>query len=333
MALAGVRLGGRSLPDALLAVEHLAHSDETPAERGAVEGSDIDALWQNLGFAAGSVNVGLNRLRIEPGRRPTPAHDHGAEEEIFYVLAGSGLSWRAGETHEVRAGDCIVYLPDRGAHTLIAGDDGLDVLAFGERRRAELTHLPRAGVLWAGPSWVADGVAGGHPWEREHAAGELAMPAAVSSRPSWIVHLDDVATEDVERPGRRYRCRRLGVAAGGVTSGLRHVAIAPEQYGWPRHCHAAEEELFVILSGTGTVRIGDDEALVRTGHVISRPAGTGLAHDFRAGPEGLEYLSYGQRENNDICYYPDSGKFFLGGVGVIGRVEQLGYWDGEDLLG
>ena len=68
------------------------------------EGSDIDALWQNLGRAAGSVDVGLNRLRFEPGKRPTPAHDHGAEEEIFYVLAGSGLSWRAGETHEVRAG-------------------------------------------------------------------------------------------------------------------------------------------------------------------------------------------------------------------------------------
>ncbi len=61
-------------------------------------------------------NVGLNRLRFEPGRRPTPAHDHGAEEEIFYVLAGSGLSWRAGETHEVRAGDCLVYRPN-GAPT------------------------------------------------------------------------------------------------------------------------------------------------------------------------------------------------------------------------
>ena len=66
------------------------------------------------------------------------------------MLAGSGLSWRAGETHEVRAGDCIVYRPGQGAHTLVAGDEPLDVLAFGERRPAEITHLPRAGVLWAG---------------------------------------------------------------------------------------------------------------------------------------------------------------------------------------
>ena len=52
---------------------------------------------------------------------------------------------------------------------------------------------------------------------------------------------------------------------------------------------------------------------MRAGHVVSRPAGTGLAHSFRAGPDGLEYLAYGQREPNDIVYYPDSGKVVLCG--------------------
>ena len=51
----------------------------------------------------------------------------------------------------------------------------------------------------------------------------------------------------------------------------------------------------MILGGSGTVRIGDEEAAVRAGHVVSRPAGTALAHSFRAGPDGLEYLAYGQR--------------------------------------
>jgi uncharacterized cupin superfamily protein len=311
-------------------VEHLTHFDDTASERQDVEGSDIDALWQDLGRAAGSVEVGLNRIRFEPGRRPTPAHDHGAEEEIFYVLSGSGLSWRAGETHEVRAGDCLVYRPDEGAHTLIAGDEPLDVLAFGERRPAELAHLPRAGVLWAGPSWVDDAVAAGHPFQREADAGWLPMPSAVSPRPTWIVHRDDVPATAEERPGRSYVSRRLGVAAGGLTTGLRHVVIAAGSHGVPRHCHGDEEELFVILGGAGTVRIGDQHAPVHAGHVVSRPAGTALAHAFRAGPAGLEYLAYGQRKPNDIVYYPDSRKFFLCGVGVIGRVELLDYWDGED---
>ena len=312
-------------------MEGLAHTDEVVAERRPAPGSDIDALWQDLGSAAGSVEVGLRRLRIEPGRRPTPAHDHGAEEEIFYVLSGSGISWRAGETHAVRAGDCIVYRPDAGAHTLIAGDEPLDVLAFGERRAVELCHLPRAGVLWAGPSWVADAVAGGTPWEREAAAGPLPLPDAVSPRPSWIVNSADVDALAVERPGRSYTARRLGVAAGGHTTGLRHMTIAPGRRGYPRHCHSAEEELFVILAGSGTASVGEQEAPVRAGHVLARPSGTTLAHGFRAGPDGLEYLAYGQRQDNDIVFYPDSGKISFAGVGVIGRLERLDYWEGEDV--
>ena len=29
-------------------------------------------------------------------------------------------------------------------------------------------------------------------------------------------------------------------------------------------------------------------------------------------------------------YYPRSGKISFRGVGVIGRLEQVDYWDGED---
>jgi uncharacterized cupin superfamily protein len=311
-------------------VRHLVHSDDVPFERQEVKGSDIDALWQDLGRAAGSVGVGLNRLRFEPGKRPTPAHDHGAEEEIFYVLAGEGLSWRAGQVHEIAAGDCLVYLPAQGAHTLIAGDQALDVLAFGERRPPEITHLPRAGVIWTGPTWAADAEAGGHPFEREAKAGTLPLPAA-SARPAWIVHRDAVEARHEQRPGRDYRSRRLGVAGGGVTSGLRHVAIAPDMRGYPRHCHSAEEELFVVLAGAGTAEVGDERSPVRAGHVLSRPAGTTLAHAFEAGPDGLEYLAYGQRATNDIVYYPDSHKVSFAGVGVIGRFATLDYWDGEDI--
>jgi uncharacterized cupin superfamily protein len=310
-------------------VKHLVHSDDVRSERQAVEGSDIEAHWQQLGRAAGSVDVGLNRLRFEPGKRPTPAHDHGAEEEIFYVLGGRGLSWRAGHAHEVSEGDCLVYLPSQGAHTLIAGERPMDVLAFGERRPAEICHLPRAGVAWAGPTWVTDAVAGGDPWAREAEAGPLMLPA-VSPRPGWIVHRDAVEALHVERPGRDYRSRRLGVAAGGVTTGLRHMTIAPGMRGYPRHCHSAEEELFVVLAGSGTARVGDEQAPVRAGHVLSRPAGTTLAHAFEAGPDGLEYLAYGQRAPNDIVYYPDSSKVSFAGVGAIGRIEPLDYWDGED---
>jgi uncharacterized cupin superfamily protein len=144
------------------------------------------------------------------------------------------------------------------------------------------------------------------------------------------VHRDDAPAVTTERPGRHYTNRPLSTVGGSRTTGLNHVVIASERRGWPRHCHASDEELFVILGGSGKLRVGDDEAAIRAGHVLSRPAGSGLAHSFRAGPDGLEYLAYGQRQPNDIAYYPDSGKVALWGVGVIGRIEPLDYWDGED---
>jgi uncharacterized cupin superfamily protein len=70
--------------------------------------------------------------------------------------------------------------------------------------------------------------------------------------------------------------------------------------------------------------------VVRSGSVVSRPAGTGIAHVFRAGDEGLTYLAYGTREPGDVCFYPRSNKLFFRGVGVVARVERLDYWDGED---
>ena len=68
---------------------------------------------------------------------------------------------------------------------------------------------------------------------------------------------------------------------------------------------------------------------VRAGHVVSRPASTGVAHYFRAGPEGMTFLAYGTREPNDVCYYPRSNKIYWRGVGLIARLEPLEYDDGE----
>ena len=63
--------------------------------------------------------------------------------------------------------------------------------------------------------------------------------------------------------------------------------------------------------------------------MIARPAGTGVAHMFRAGRSTLHYLAYGTRDPADMCYYPRSNKIAFRGLGVIARLEQLDYWDGE----
>ena len=119
-----------------------------------------------------------------------------------------------------------------------------------------------------------------------------------------------------ERFGDGAAIRRLGKAGGSTLSGLNHLAVRPGAEGAPPHCHGAEEELFVVLDGAGTCRLGDEELPVHAGSVIARPAGTRVPHSFQAGAGGLTYLVYGTREPNDIVYYPRTNELFLRGVGV-----------------
>ncbi len=320
----------------------IAHWDDAPNRRREL--GPLTSTWTFLGEAAGCITIGLRRLQVDPGKLSTPVHVHGAEEEIFFVLAGSGLSWQDGKSYEVAAGDCLVHLAETEAHTLKAGDGGLDVLAFGQRLQTENGVLPRAGVMWApGGRWV-ELAPEPAPWEREVAAGELEF-GEVAPCPDWIVSLDDVEEREDGRGDSRYRLRDLGRAAGSIKTGLKHYTLPPGKVGAPPHCHSAEEELFVILDGDGALLLHDhpgtrvhppvsthatEEHPVRRGHVVSRPAATRVAHAFRAGESGLSYLAYGTREPNDIVYYPRSGKVYLRGVGVLTRLEQLEYWDDEE---
>ena len=123
-----------------------------------------------------------------------------------------------------------------------------------------------------------------------------------------IAHWDDVETYRREQGPLGATWTDLGGAAGAIAVGLHRIQLAPGEIPTPVHVH------------------GD----VRAGHVVARPAGSGRAHAFRAGEDGLTLLAYGSKEPNDICYYPRSRKVYLRGVGPIARLEHLDYWDGED---
>jgi uncharacterized cupin superfamily protein len=304
----------------------VVHWDDVDGETSEI--GHLGGAWRDLGSAAGSVHVGLSRITVPAGKWTTPAHAECGEEEIFFVLAGSGVSWQDGRCHDVAAGDCLVHHVEGAAHTLCAGPDGLDVLAFGQRAPVGGTYLPRVGVVRHGP--VAVPTSGDrHPWELEADAGAPALTASLP-RPETIVALDSV--DGVERTNGgdvRLTQRDLGRAGGSVRTGLRHVTVAPGKLGAPPHCHSLEEEIFVVLEGDGVAAIGEEELPVAPGSVVARPAGTGVAHAFRAGDGGLVYLAYGTREPNDIAFYPRSGKVSFRGVKLIARVEALDYWDGE----
>jgi uncharacterized cupin superfamily protein len=309
----------------------ITHFDE--AEREAPELGHLRSVWTYLGDAAGSVFVGVNRIEVADGAWATPAHEHGAEEEIFYVLSGRGISWQDGRTAEIGAGDCMVYLPGEGAHTL-HGVDGLAVLAFGLRREEESVGFPRQGLSRVGNRAVETmpGSVDEIPiqWLREAELGPPELGSQVGPRPPNIVAVRDVEPNSVERSLVVRTRRNLGRAAGSVRAGLQHVEVAPGKESTAQHCHSVEEEIFVILDGDGVLVLGDDEIPVRPGSAIARPAGTGVAHMFRAGEGGLTYLAYGTRDPGDVCYYPRSNKIAFRGVSVVARLERLDYWDGED---
>jgi uncharacterized cupin superfamily protein len=309
--------------------EHIVHWDEL--ERGHGEAGSISSHWTDLSTPAGSKHVRLNRIEVDAGKRSTPLHAENDEEEIFFVLAGHGLAWQRNgetdETFEVRAGDCLVHLAGEEAHTLVAGSEGLDLLAYGVGPAAALTYFPRLEAMRVGPA-VID-VDERHQWPLEGALEDPDLPPP-SPRPKRIVNLDEVEPGSVDRGTFRDTWRALGAAAGSVRAGLNHDVVAPGKLNAPLHCHSAEEELFVILDGEGVCLLGDDEHPVRRGYVIARPPGTRVAHTFRGGERELTLLAYGTREPNDIAYYPRSNKVYFRGVGLMTRLERLDYWDGEE---
>ena len=305
------------------------HWDDVAPRRSPHPGAGGD--WFFLGEAAGSVSIGVNRILLGPHEISTPAHVHGADEEIFFVLNGSGLSWQDGETYAVGPGDTLVHAPRQRAHTLRAGERGLDVLAFGPRTRIAGSYLPKIGIYWLWPTWTEAGT-GAHPYDRDQ---KLEWPEP-SERPASIVNVD---TADPRFGGRS---RALGEAAGATLTGLNLVSLPAGEEGAPPHCHTAEEELFVVLAGEGELELWapPDPATpfrsspaemhpVRAGHVVSRPPGTRVPHSFHAGAAGLTYLAYGTKESNDIRWYPRSNKVAFRGLGVFARLELLDYFDGE----
>jgi uncharacterized cupin superfamily protein len=304
----------------------VTHWDEV--EPVAIEGTHLRGTRWRLGAAAGADGVGLSRYRLAAGERAMPVHVHADEEELFYVLAGEGISWHDGRTYEVRSGDFVLHRAGAEPHTIVGAGDGLDVLAFGSGSPTGLTWLPRARAWWNGPHWLPHD--GPNPFKAEDAAGPLELPEPESERPPTIVHIDDVAPRENRRGDVIGVRRNVGVAIGCKQAGLRHLVVEPGALTYPPHCHSTEEELFVVLDGAGTLLLGDEEHPVRAGSVVARPPATGVAHAFRAGDEPLTLLAYGTREPSDICFYPRSDKVSIQGIGAIFRVQRVDYWDGEE---
>ena len=308
----------------------IAHWDDVEAFGFVAEKGPMSAQWHDLGKAAGSRDVGVKRAQIRPGRLSMPPHVHSREEEIVYVLGGSGLLWQDGATCELRPGDCVVHVAAAEAHTLVAGPGGLEALMFGPRLVPEADYLPRSRRVWLG-EWplVEDDR---RPWDVEAEIGELEIPEP-GERPPNVVNAEEVEGDY----GGLWK--RVAAEAGAKRTGLSWAKLPAGEGGAPPHLHTVEEEIYVVLEGEGVLELWPSPALVdrgrereehpiRAGHVLAFPPGGGVAHFVRT-DTGMTYLAYGTREPSDVAYYPRSNKLFFRGAGLIARLEHLDYSDGE----
>ncbi|MDX1561626.1 MAG: cupin domain-containing protein [Gammaproteobacteria bacterium] len=140
------------------------------------------------------------------------------------------------------------------------------------------------------------------------------------------------------------RTAHLSRLLGAEKLGYNISAVPPGKAAYPFHSHRVNEEMFLVLSGEGEVRIGDATYPLREGDVIAcPPGGPETAHQIRnTGDDEMRFLAVSTQQSPEICDYPDSKKFgvyaqlpsgedgsprffyFMGRDGTA-----LDYWDGE----
>jgi len=114
--------------------------------------------------------------------------------------------------------------------------------------------------------------------------------------------------------------RRLG----SVHSGFRLYRLAPGKQATRLHRHLHQEELYLILKGSGALRHGEREVPVKTGDFILYRAGDPAAHTFvNTGTETMEYLATGNRVSHEVCEYPEKGTVYVEVLDKMLRNEEV----------
>lgn len=116
-------------------------------------------------------------------------------------------------------------------------------------------------------------------------------------------------TDDTYGP---MRTLYLGQAAGSEKLYVNIDYVQPGAQSTKFHSHTTQEEFFLILKGSATLRLNDEEHQVKQGDFIAKPAGKGIAHQFiNTGTDVLEILDCGLQTQDDVCVYPDEDVVYI----------------------
>ena len=154
-----------------------------------------------------------------------------------------------------------------------------------------------------------------------------------------VVNLDELELESFEK-GSKFasRFKRIGPLVGAKDLGYSYDVVPPGKTSCPFHSHRAEEEMFFIIRGTGTLRYGSERREIRAGDVICCPVGgPETAHQIINDSDAdIAYLSVSTMMPAEVCEYPDSRKIGAFGGEKDSRVRHMteaaaavDYWKDE----
>jgi uncharacterized cupin superfamily protein len=175
------------------------------------------------------------------------------------------------------------------------------------------------------------------------AAADAGGGAGAGAGLASVVNLAEVPLEEHgHEPGFEALFGPVGRLIGTRLLGCRLCVVPPGKKAWPYHFHHANEELFVILAGEGTLRLPEGRRSVRAGDVIACPPGPAHAHQLINNSEAeLRYLAVSTMIHPEVMEYPDSGKVAsMAGSPPGGRRprdlffiarkrDAVGYWEEE----
>jgi uncharacterized cupin superfamily protein len=124
--------------------------DEAEEESGGddpVWGGDYRVLTPFMDEKGGK--LGMNVTRLGPGKIGCPFHSHYVDDEIFFILSGSGVIRYGEEIYPVRPGDAISCPAGTGVAHQIAntGEEDLLYLGIGANSAIEVTSYPDSGKV------------------------------------------------------------------------------------------------------------------------------------------------------------------------------------------
>lgn len=127
-----------------VALESIA-PDEAPK---GVSAERYDIRWGEISSRIGARKLGYNLSVIAPGKLACPFHNHRVQEEMFFILEGTGELRLGDMRYPLRQGD-IVACPPGGpetAHQIINnGDVELRFLAVSTKGSTDVCEYPDSG--------------------------------------------------------------------------------------------------------------------------------------------------------------------------------------------